>query len=166
MENSIEVVGALHGATGWLVSIYTLAFALAFCVGLVYLCGMNNDKKKFSWRRRAESFKYAFAGIVQLIKEEHNARIHCVVAIITIIAGFILSIQPHEWLAIAICIGAVLAAEGFNTAVEALADRITKESDNAIKKAKDVAAGAVLITAVAAVAVGLIIFVPKIIALL
>lgn len=151
----------MHLSVGWM-----LAFALAFCVGLVYLCGMNNDKKKFSWRRRAESFKYAFAGIVQLVKEEHNARIHCVVAVLTVIAGFVFSIQPIEWIAIAICIGAVLAAEGFNTAVEALADRITTDRDNAIKKAKDVAAGAVLITAIAAVAVGLIIFVPKIIDLL
>lgn len=119
-------------------------------------------KEQFSWKKRLKSFKYAFSGILRLICVEHNARIHCVVAVCTVIAGFLLHISPIEWMAIALCIGGVLSAEGFNSAIEALADRITTECDDAIKNAKDLAAGAVLLFAAATVTVGLIIFVPKI----
>lgn len=118
-------------------------------------------KEKFSWRKRARSFRYAFAGIRALITTEHNAWIHCAVAAGVIAAGALSGISPAEWIAIALCIGGVLAAEGFNSAIEALADRVSPEYDEAVKRTKDLAAGAVLLIAIAAVAVGLIIFVPK-----
>ncbi len=121
------------------------------------------EKSKFSWKKRGESFKYAFAGIGRLISHEHNAWIHCVVAVSVIIAGFVFSISANEWLAIIVCIGGVLAAEGFNSAIEALADRVNSEYDEAVKHTKDLAAGAVLLFVFAAVAVGLIVFLPKII---
>ena len=121
--------------------------------------------EKFSWKKRIRSFRYAFAGILRLVRTEHNARIHCVAAVCTIVSGILFGISATEWIAVAICIGGVLAAEGFNSAIEALADRITAERDEAIKHAKDLAAGAVLLFVAGAVAAGLIIFIPKIIAL-
>lgn len=87
-------------------------------------------------------------------------------AVIAITLGFVLCIAAWEWVAVALCIGAVLAAEAFNSAVEALADRVSPGYDEAVKRTKDLAAGAVLLLAIAAVAVGLIIFLPKIIALI
>lgn len=119
--------------------------------------------KKFSWRKRAESFKYAFTGIKLLVWREHNARIHTVVAVAVVVAGFYFGLSAMEWIAVALCVGGVLAAEGFNSAIEELADRITGDYDIAIKNAKDLASGAVLLFVMAAVAVGLVIFVPKII---
>ncbi len=123
------------------------------------------EKETFSWRKRGASFKYAFHGICRLVSKEHNARIHCAVALCVIVAGVVFELNPTEWMIVAICIGGVLAAEGFNSAIEALADRVSANYDEAIKNAKDLAAGAVLLFVVAAVAVGLLIFIPKIIAL-
>ena len=71
-----------------------------------------------------------------------------------------------EWIALLICIGAVLAAEAFNTALEALADRISTEYSPLIRDAKDLSAGAVLILAIMSATVGLIIFLPKLGAIL
>ncbi len=119
-------------------------------------------ESKFSWRKRARSFRYAFAGIGRLLRYEHNAWIHCAVTVVVLVAGFVLHISAMEWLAVALCIGGVLAAEAFNSAIEALADRVSPGYDEAVKHTKDLAAGAVLLMAMAAVAVGLIVFVPKI----
>lgn len=66
-----------------------------------------------------------------------------------------------EWCVVALCIGGVLMAEGFNTAVETLADRVSADYDEMVGKCKDLAAGAVLLMVIAAVIVGLIIFLPK-----
>ena len=119
------------------------------------------ENKQFSLKNRAKSFKYAFNGIRLLLTKEHNAWIHCAVAVIVIVFGFLFDISANEWLAIVIAIGAVLAAEGFNTAIERLADVVSPEYNEGIKSTKDIAAGAVLILAIAAVVVGLIVFVPK-----
>ena len=111
--------------------------------------------------KRKASFKFAGRGLTRLIREP-NACIHAVAAVCVIAAGFIFSISATEWCLCILCIGAVFAAEGFNTALEALCDRVSPEKHPLIATAKDVAAGAVLITAIAAAAVGLIIFLPKI----
>lgn len=123
------------------------------------------EESKFSWKKRALSFKYAFDGIKRLISGEHNAWIHCTAALLVTIMAFILEVSHIEWIILLICIGLVLAAEGFNTAIEYLANAITKDPNDNIKHAKDVAAGAVLICAITAAIVGLLIFTPYIIAL-
>lgn len=123
---------------------------------------MTSDSK-FSWKKRARSFRYAFAGIAAFLRSEHNAWIHCSVAVLVIAAGFIFHISALEWCLIALCIGGVLMAEAFNSAIEALSDKVSPERSDLIKRAKDIAAGAVLIFVMAAVCVGLIIFVPKLI---
>ena len=76
-----------------------------------------------------------------------------------------LGLSTLEWSAVVLCIGAVLAAEGINSAIEALCDRVSPDYDEAIKHAKDLAVGAVLILATMSVVVGLLIFIPKFIAL-
>ncbi len=119
-------------------------------------------KKAFSFRDRAQSFRYAFAGIGQLIRREHNAWIHCTVAVCVVIAGFLFHLSAGEWIAIVIVSGAVLAAEALNSSIELLADHLSPAYSEAIKHVKDMAAGAVLLLAIAAAVTGLIIFIPKI----
>jgi diacylglycerol kinase (ATP) len=98
-----------------------------------------------------------------LLGYEHNARIHLFILVIVVIAGIIFRISGTDWLAIIIVSGLVFASECFNTAVEYLSDLITDEENELIRKAKDVAAAGVLISATAAVTAGLIIFIPEII---
>lgn len=111
------------------------------------------------------SFRYGFAGIGQLLSEEHNSRIHLVATVAVIALGAVCRISAGEWCAVALCIGLVFMAEAMNSAVEALCDLVMPEYHPLIKKAKDIAAAGVLMAAIAAVVVGGIIFVPKIIAL-
>ena len=118
--------------------------------------------KKFKVKDRIKSFGYAFRGIKLLIKGEHNAWIHILVTIVSVILGFYYKINTTEWFAIIISIGMVLMAETFNSSIEELADKVNPEQDIKIKNTKDLAAGAVLISAIMAIVIGSIIFVPKI----
>lgn len=122
--------------------------------------------KTFSWRARGRSFGYAWNGVRLALRGEHNFRIHTIAALLVVAAGCFFELSPNEWIAVVGAIGAVCAAELFNSALEALADRITAEQDPLIGRAKDMAAGAVLLVAIAAAIIGLIVFVPKIVALL
>lgn len=124
------------------------------------------NRKPFSWKERLRSFRYAFAGIARLFRNEHNARIHGVVAVLVIVAGWMFDISTTEWVVIILLIGLVLMAEAFNSAIEALADVVSPQKNEGIKHTKDLAAAAVLLLVIAAVIIGLIIFVPKIITLL
>ena len=112
------------------------------------------------FRARLRSFRYAFAGIVLLFREEHNAQIHATITVLVVVAGVVLRVSPVEWAVLVICIGVVLAAEAFNSAIERIADYLTLERDDRIRDIKDLAAGAVLLCAIAAVAVGCVIFLP------
>ena len=118
---------------------------------------MKNDG--FTFRKRARSFKFAFNGIKLLITKEHNAWIHCFAAVCVLIAGMVFGLSRMEWIAVTIVIGAVLAAEAVNSSIEALADLVSPEYNEAIKRT---AAGAVLLMAIAAAIVGFVIFIPKI----
>lgn len=124
---------------------------------------MKNDS--FTFRKRLRSFRYAFNGIRLLVTKEHNAWIHCFATVCVIAAGFLLDISQMEWIAVVIVIGAVLAAEAVNSALEAIADFVSPEYCEAIKRTKDLAAGAVLLMAIAAAIVGGIIFFPRLAAL-
>lgn len=123
-------------------------------------------QKTFSVKERLRSFRFAFAGIKQLVTTEHNARIHCVVALLVLIAGWFFHISCTEWVIVISLIGLVLMAEAFNSAIEALSDVVSPAKNEGIKRTKDLAAGAVLLLVIAAVIIGLIIFVPKILAYL
>ncbi|NDW08087.1 diacylglycerol kinase family protein [Dysgonomonas sp. 520] len=123
-------------------------------------------QEKFSFKKRLESFKYAFSGLATLFKEEHNARIHLVFALAAIALGFVFSISVYEWIAILLCVALVFSLEIVNSAIENLADRITKDNDSYIRKAKDLAAAAVLVAAIFSVIIGAIIFLPKLLDLI
>lgn len=122
------------------------------------------EKKDWNLQKRLRSFAYAGNGI-RLLFTQPNACIHAVVMVLVILAGWWLGISRLEWCAILICIGGVLMAEAMNTALEALADKVSAEKDPLIGRAKDLAAGAVLIFVMAAVAVGLIVFLPRVLML-
>ena len=117
--------------------------------------------QKFSLSNRIRSFGYAFKGLRILFKEEHNSRIQLIAAIAVIIAGFVFNISQTEWIAIIFAIGLVLAMEAINSAIEGLADFVSPEKHEMIKKIKDLSAAGVLISALAALIIGLIVFVPK-----
>lgn len=115
---------------------------------------------------RLRSFGYAWRGIVWLVLTQGNALVHLAATVGVVGAGIYWKVTAGEWLALVLAMSTVWLAEGLNTAVEALADRISTEKDPLIGRAKDVAAGAVLIAAIAAAIVGGIVFCPRILALL
>jgi len=114
--------------------------------------------KTFKIIDRLKSFQFAFAGIWTLLKTQHNAWIHLAVTILVIGCGIYFGLSLIEWSVIVLAIMAVWVAEAFNTAVEFLADYVSTERHPLIKQAKDVAAGAVLITAAGAAIIGIILF--------
>lgn len=108
-----------------------------------------------------KSFGYAFQGIFNTIRTERNIKIHCAAAILVTIFGIWLQISKTEWMICFILFGLILALELVNTAVEATVDLFTEERKPLAKKAKDAAAGAVLIAAIFAAVIGILIFIPK-----
>ena len=116
--------------------------------------------KTFSLKDRLKSFKYAFSGIRDLLKQEHNARIHLVILLLVITAAIVLKISSSGWIAIIFAAGLVFIGECFNTAIENLSDAVSPEKNEKIKIAKDIAAAGVLIAAVTAVIIGMIVFLP------
>ncbi len=121
---------------------------------------------KFSIKDRLLSFKHAFDGLSVLVKAEHNAWIHLAISIVAIALGFYFEISNTEWITIIICIGMVVSAEIFNTAIEHIANFIQPNHDERIKYIKDLGAAGVFISALTAFTVGLIIYLPKIMSLL
>lgn len=112
------------------------------------------------------SFKYAFQGVFSAIKTERNLKIHISIMILVIIAGIFLKISKMEWIICIILFGLVIGGEMLNSAIETVVDIAMPEINPKAKFAKDVAAGAVLIFAISSAIIGLIIFIPKIIAIL
>ena len=117
--------------------------------------------KKFSLKSRLESFRFALNGLLLLLKNEHNSRIHILAAIIAIVMGIIMKIDHYEWSLLIIVIGAVFLTELLNSSIESLADLIDPEFNELIMRAKDYSAAAVLISAIVAIVVGGLIFIPK-----
>lgn len=95
-----------------------------------------------------------------MLKSQQNAWIHAFATVTVVIAGFILNISSGEWCWLVLAIMAVWMAEALNTAFEFLADVASPEFHPLVKKAKDVAAGAVLISAIGAIVIGIIVFGP------
>lgn len=123
------------------------------------------DKRLFSFKRLINSFKYAFVGIKTSIFREQNLCIHFIFLVLAITCSFIFKVSNIELLIIILVSGLVISLELVNTAIENTVDINNKFSLEA-KMAKDAASGAVLVSAITAVIIGLIIFVPKIIELI
>jgi undecaprenol kinase len=115
---------------------------------------------------RVLSFKYAFLGIWTALRDEPNLKIHLFLAVLALLLGIVLNIKVSDWLWVFICIGLVISVELTNTAIEEVVNSFTDKSHPAAKKAKDVAAGAVLISALTALIIGLFVFLPYIFELL
>jgi diacylglycerol kinase (ATP) len=130
---------------------------------------MKMEKKnpgKFTLKSRIGSFRYAFNGIGSLLKNEHNSRIHLVAAVIVVAVAILLKVSLADWSLLLIVMGFVFVMEIINSAIESLSDLIDPEYNESIRRVKDYSAAAVLISAIIAAAVGCIIFLPKILALI
>lgn len=114
-----------------------------------------------SLSKLVRSFGHAFAGFGHAMRTERNLRWHLVATVFAVGFGVWLKISAPEWIAIVVCIGLVIAAELFNTALERLADRVTKDQDELIRQSKDVSSAAVTALALMSVVVGAIVFAPK-----
>ncbi len=114
----------------------------------------------FDLRERAFSFRHAWRGIGLVVRSQHNAWIHLLATVLVLVAGYLTVLSWMEWCALVLAIGFVWVAEALNTALEFLADEVSTEKRELIGKAKDAAAGAVLLASMAAVVIGLIVFVP------
>ena len=121
---------------------------------------MASSRKPF--KTTLYNFRYAFRGVGILFRDERNAWIHLTAALIVTLLGAFLGLSRTEWMIVVMVIAVVIAAEAFNSALERLCDRVSAEYHPLIGQAEDLAAGAVLITAIGAALVGLILFVPKI----
>jgi diacylglycerol kinase (ATP) len=123
---------------------------------------MNNNTDTFSFTGRIRSIKHAIDGILEMLKGQHNAWIHAVATIGVVFAGAFFQLKTSEWCFLILAIVSVWVAEALNTAFEILCDVASPEFHPLVKKSKDVAAGAVLLSAIGAVIIGLIIFKPYI----
>ena len=127
---------------------------------LAYVPDLENTAPKFSVSARLESVGYALSGLAFVIRNEHNARIHIAAAIFVAAIGTFYQISGSDWLILILAIIGVLFAETINTAFEYLCDVVSPQKNEAVKHAKDIAAGAVLITAIGAVIIGAIVLLP------
>jgi diacylglycerol kinase len=119
-------------------------------------------ENNFSLVNRFKSFTYAWSGIKELLRTEHNTWIHLFLTIIAVILALVFNIAIGEWTALIICMTMVWTAEIFNTCIEKLLDFISTDRHPQIKNIKDMAAAAVLMASWAAIIIGAIIFIPKI----
>ena len=120
----------------------------------------------FTFSGRIRSVKFAVDGIVLMLCNQHNAWVHLVATISVVIAGGLFGITSVQWVAVIVAIVLVWVAEGLNTAFELLCDVTNPEFHPIVKQAKDVSAGAVLISAIGALIIGLIVLVPYILSVL
>ncbi|MFB0524693.1 MAG: diacylglycerol kinase family protein [Phycisphaerae bacterium] len=118
--------------------------------------------QSFSFRSRLQSFRHAIRGIGLMLKSQHNAWIHATASVLILSIGGFLGLTPGEWCWLVIAIMAVWTAEALNTALEFLADVASAEFHPSIEKAKDVAAGAVLIAATGSTVIALFILGPHV----
>lgn len=107
-----------------------------------------------------KSFGYAFCGIFHVVNNERNIKIHFVAALLTVLLGFYLDISRNDWLILLLIITIVIVLELVNSSIEAVVDLASPELHPLAKKAKDVAAGAVLIAAIVSIIIGALLFFP------
>jgi diacylglycerol kinase len=118
-------------------------------------------RKPFSWRDRWRSFRPAFNGLKYALYFEHNLRLQFMLAGMVLLLSGLLGLSGPEWSLILLCTGAVFAAEIFNSAIEHLVNHVTPEIHETAGRIKDLAAAAVLVTAITAFAIACILLGPK-----
>ncbi len=122
---------------------------------------MKNPDDSF-FRGRIRSLKFALRGAWLLLTTEHSIMVQFSIGILVSIFGFIMHISTHEWMFQTLAIGMVLVAESLNTGIEKLSDFVHPDYHQKIGFIKDISAGAVMLVSIAAIVVGLIIYLPKI----
>ena len=126
------------------------------------LIGTSAEDRPFQFTGRVRSFRHAISGILRMLRCQHNAWLHLGMTGGVVGLGFFFGLTVGEWCWIILAIAIVWTAEALNTAFEFLADAASPTFHPLVRDAKDVAAGAVLITAVVAVIIGVIIFWPHV----
>lgn len=124
------------------------------------------DHRALTFSGRIRSVKFALRGIRIMVASQHNAWIHAAATVAVVAFGLLVGLSASEWAWIVLAIGAVWTAEALNTAFEFLTDVASPEFHPLAGKAKDVAAGAVLLAALGAAIIGLLVFWPRVVALL
>ncbi len=126
----------------------------------------DERKRQKGLKKFFHSFTYPIKGLRYAYRNEQNLAVDVGIALLVIIAGFIFDVSVSEWAILLLTIGLVISCELINTAIEAVVDLVTEEYHPLAKVAKDTSAAAVFIFAIIAVIVGLIIFLPKLLAIL
>jgi len=127
---------------------------------------MNNNTDSFSISGRIRSAMHAIEGIVEVMRSQHNAWLHALATLCVLVAGYAFDVSTLEWCFLIVAITGVWVVEALNTAFERLCDVVSPEFHPLVKKSKDVAAGAVLLSAIGAALLGCVIFLPYIMAYL
>lgn len=124
---------------------------------------MKFEKDNTFFTGRLKSIGFALKGAIKLITTEHSVMVQSSIAVLMIIAGFYFEITRTEWMFQTLVFGLVLSIEGLNTAVEKVADFIHPDYHERIGFIKDIAAGAVFFAALTAIAIGLLIYLPRLV---
>ena len=127
---------------------------------------MNNNSAGFSVGGRLRSGMHALEGIVEIMRSQHNAWLHALATLCVLAAGYVFDVSISQWCFLIMAITGVWVVEALNTAFELLCDVASPEFHPLVKKSKDVAAGAVLLSAIGAATIGLVIFLPYVVAYL
>jgi len=122
---------------------------------------VEENRQAFTIGGRLRSFQYATRGVAELLRSQHNARIHALATVCVVGAGLLLGVSALEWCALILAVIAVWSAEALNTALEFLCDVVSPEFHPLVAKAKDVAAAGVLLSAIGAALVGLLVLGPR-----
>ncbi len=120
----------------------------------------QTDVRPFTFTGRLRSVRYAVRGVRTMLAGQHNAWVHAGASVAVVIVGLALRVSAGDWCWLVTAMMAVWTAEALNTAFEFLCDVASPSFHPAVEKAKDVAAGGVLLSAVGSVAIGLLVFVP------
>ena len=123
----------------------------------------SHTEERRGWQRQSipRAFRNAWAGLCAAVRTQRNMRIHLLAAAAAVGAGFILGLNEVEWSILAISCALVLAFEAMNTALESAVDLVSPQFHPLAKRAKDCAAGAVLVASLSSLVVGGILFIPK-----
>lgn len=120
----------------------------------------------YDLKKQLRSFRYAFQGIRCTFFKEQNLSFHYLAATVAIAMGLLLGIEKWEWVAVLLVIALVISLEMVNSAIEGIVDMVSPERRKEAGRIKDIAAGAVLVSAIGALIIGVIIFLPHILRLI
>ena len=122
--------------------------------------GNTENRQSFTIMGRIRSVRYAIQGLATMLKSQHNAWLHALATVLVFATGFFFGLNTSEWCWIVLSVVSVWIAEALNTALEFLADIACSTEHPVVEKAKDVAAGAVLISALGSVIIGILVLGP------